>query len=91
MVDTWILVEDIATEGERNRGIYVMKSRGMNHSKEMREFIISSTGITLLPVTRGKKGVLIGSKRIGAEIEMIQPNSKRKQQAEVSVDSKPNL
>jgi circadian clock protein KaiC len=91
MVDTWILVEDIATEGERNRGIYVMKSRGMNHSKELREFIISSNGITLLPVTSGKEGMQIGSKRIGAEKEMIHPNSKRKQQAEVSVDSKTNL
>ena len=91
MVDTWILVEDIATEGERNRGIYVMKSRGMNHSNEMREFIISSNGITLLPVTSGKGGMQIGSKRIGAEKEMIQPNSKRKQQAEISSDSRPNL
>jgi circadian clock protein KaiC len=69
MVDTWIMLEDLELEGERNRSMYVMKSRGMNHSKEVREFVISSTGINLIPITRNKQGILIGSKRIAAERE----------------------
>lgn len=67
MVDTWIMLEDLELEGERNRSMYVMKSRGMNHSKEVREFVISSSGINLIPITRNKQGILIGSKRIAAE------------------------
>jgi hypothetical protein len=41
----------------------------MNHSKEVREFVISSTGINLIPIIRNKQGILIGSKRIAAETE----------------------
>jgi circadian clock protein KaiC len=69
MVDTWIMVEDLELEGERNRSMYVMKSRGMDHSKEVREFIISSSGINLIPIARNKQGILIGSKRVAAEKE----------------------
>jgi circadian clock protein KaiC len=68
MVDTWIMVEDIELEGERNRSMYVMKARGMNHSKEVREFVITSTGINLIPILRNKQGILIGSKRVAAEL-----------------------
>ena len=63
LVDTWILVRDIELDGERNRGIYIMKSRGMKHSNEVREFIISSKGLDLVDVYRGTEGVLIGSAR----------------------------
>ena len=63
LVDTWILVRDIERDGERNRGIYIMKSRGMKHSNEVREFIISSKGLDLIEVFRGDEGVLIGSAR----------------------------
>jgi len=69
MVDTWIMVEDIELEGERNRSLYVMKSRGMNHSKEVREFVITNQGIDLIPISRNEKGIIIGSKRIKAEKE----------------------
>jgi circadian clock protein KaiC len=69
MVDTWIMVEDIELEGERNRSLYVMKSRGMNHSKEVREFVITDKGIDLIPISRNEKGIIIGSKRIKAEKE----------------------
>ena len=41
LVDAWILVRDMESDGERNRALYIMKSRGMNHSKEVREFVIS--------------------------------------------------
>lgn len=63
LVDTWILVRDIERDGERNRGIYIMKSRGMKHSNEVREFIISSRGLDLVDVYRGAEGVLIGAAR----------------------------
>jgi len=49
MVDAWIMVQDIELESQRTRSLYVIKSRGMNHSKEVREFIISDKGITLSP------------------------------------------
>jgi circadian clock protein KaiC len=63
LVDTWIQVRDIERDGERNRGIYIMKSRGMKHSNEVREFIISSKGLDLIEVYRSGEGVLIGSAR----------------------------
>src|ERR1700730_12398589 len=59
MVDTWMMVQDIELDGERNRSLYVMKSRGMIHSKEVREFIISSKGIKLIPIVRDQKGTLV--------------------------------
>lgn len=63
LVDTWILVRDIESDGERNRGIYIMKSRGMKHSNEVREFVISSRGLDLVDVYRSTEGVLIGAAR----------------------------
>jgi circadian clock protein KaiC len=47
LVDAWILVRDIEFNGERNRGLYVMKSRGMKHSNQVREFVITNTGLNL--------------------------------------------
>jgi circadian clock protein KaiC len=67
MVDTWLMVQDIELDGERNRSVYVMKSRGMDHSKEVREFVITSEGITLIPIKKDANGIIVGSKRIAAE------------------------
>lgn len=63
LVDAWVLVRDIESNGERNRGIYIMKSRGMKHSNQVREFVISDTGVDLVDVYLGPDGVLIGSAR----------------------------
>jgi circadian clock protein KaiC len=63
LVDTWLLVRDIEFNGERNRGMYIMKSRGMKHSNQVREFIITDKGIDLVDVYLGPEGVLIGSAR----------------------------
>jgi circadian clock protein KaiC len=63
LVDTWILVRDLESDGERNRAIYIMKSRGMQHSNEVREFLITSKGLNLIEVYRGPNGVLVGSAR----------------------------
>ncbi|MEJ0101518.1 MAG: ATPase domain-containing protein [Bacteroidota bacterium] len=54
MVDTWMMVQDIEVDGERTRSLCVMKSRGMVHSNEVRKFIISSGGITLIPIIKNE-------------------------------------
>jgi len=54
VIDTWILIRDIERGGERNRGLCVLKSRGMAHSNQIREFVITSTGIDLLDVHAGE-------------------------------------
>jgi circadian clock protein KaiC len=67
LIDTWMLVRDIEVSGERNRGLYVLKSRGMNHSNQIREFILSSKGIKLVEVYLGSAGMLTGSARVALE------------------------
>ncbi|HEY0109265.1 MAG TPA: circadian clock protein KaiC, partial [Fibrella sp.] len=63
LVDAWLLVRDIESNGERNRGMYLMKSRGMKHSNQVREFVISDDGVDLVDVYLGPEGVLTGSAR----------------------------
>ncbi len=67
IVDTWILLRDIELGGERNRGIYVLKSRGMAHSNQIREFMLTPEGIRLVDVYLGPEGVLTGSMRLAQE------------------------
>jgi circadian clock protein KaiC len=67
LIDTWILLRDIELAGERNRGLYVLKSRGMKHSNQIREFLITSEGIKLEDVYVGPEGVLTGSMRAAQE------------------------
>ncbi|MEO6003113.1 MAG: circadian clock protein KaiC [Opitutus sp.] len=64
IVDTWLLLSDIELGGERNRGLYVLKSRGMAHSNQVREFLITSQGLRLVPTYLGPTGVLTGSARL---------------------------
>ncbi len=63
LVDAWLLVRDIESNGERNRGLYIMKSRGMSHSNQVREFTITDEGLSLVDVYLGPDGVLTGSAR----------------------------
>ncbi|MFD2162842.1 circadian clock protein KaiC [Paradesertivirga mongoliensis] len=63
LVDAWLLVRDIELNGERNRGLYIMKSRGMKHSNQVREFVISDEGLNLVDVYLGPEGVVVGSAR----------------------------
>src|SRR3984957_6939649 len=67
LIDSWILVRDLELNGERNRCVYVLKSRGMAHSNQVREFFISQKGIRLLPVYIGVGTVLTGSARLNQE------------------------
>ncbi len=67
LIDTWLLFRDIELEGERNRGLYILKSRGMKHSNQVREFLLTDHGIELLDVYTGPNGVLTGSARRAQE------------------------
>ncbi|MBK7256774.1 MAG: circadian clock protein KaiC [Ignavibacteriae bacterium] len=67
LIDTWLLLRDIEIGGERNRGLYVLKSRGMIHSNQIREFKLTNHGIELLDVYVGAGGVLTGSARLSQE------------------------
>jgi circadian clock protein KaiC len=77
LVDAWITVRDLESNGERNRGLYIMKARGMNHSKQVREFLISDRGIELIDVYRSPGGVLIGSARETRQLEEAADNELR--------------
>jgi len=67
LIDTWLLVRDIELGGERNRGICVLKSRGMAHSNQIREFLLTDHGVELRDVYVGPEGVLTGSMRLAQE------------------------
>ncbi|RYG17703.1 KaiC 1, partial [bacterium] len=89
LMDTWLLVRDIESNGERNRGLYVIKSRGMNHSNQVREFLITGEGVQLREVYVGPEGLLTGSARTAqserernAALLAQQESAKRRAEAE---------
>ena len=67
LIDTWLLLRDIETQGERNRGLYILKSRGMAHSNQIREFLITSHGVQLVDMYVSGDGALVGSARVARE------------------------
>ena len=67
LMDTWLLLRTIELGGERNRSMYVLKSRGMAHSNQLREFVLTDRGVDLLDVYLGSDGVLTGSARLAQE------------------------
>lgn len=67
IVDTWLLLRDLETNGERNRAMYVLKSRGTAHSNQIREFVLTTRGIRLIEPYLGDEGVLTGSARVAQE------------------------
>ena len=82
LMDTWLLVRDIELGGERNRALYVLKSRGMAHSNQIREFLLTNQGIDLLDVYTGPGGVLTGSARATQEAQEKAVALARQQEAE---------
>jgi circadian clock protein KaiC len=68
LMDTWLSLVQLESNGERNRGIYVLKSRGMNHSNQIREYQLTSRGVKLIDAYLGSSGVLTGSARIAQEM-----------------------
>ncbi len=67
LMDTWLLLRNVEFNGERTRTIYVLKSRGMAHSNQVREFVLSDKGIDLVDVYLGAERVLTGTARVAQE------------------------
>jgi circadian clock protein KaiC len=91
LADTWLLLRDIELGGERNRGLYILKSRGMAHSNQIREFLLTDKGVDLIDVYVGPSGVLTGSARISQEAQERDVESIREQEIErrrVNVETK---
>jgi len=82
LIDTWILLRDIELGGERNRGLYVLKSRGMAHSNQIREFLLTDHGMELRDVYVGPSGVLTGSARLAQESQEQAAQVMRQQEAD---------
>lgn len=68
LMDTWIGLVDIESNGERNRGVYVLKSRGMNHSNQINEYELTSEGIVLIEPYLAAAGILTGSARVAQQM-----------------------
>ena len=63
LMDSWLLVKNVESNGELNRGLYILKSRGTAHSNQVREFLLTDNGIELIDAYVGSEGVLMGSAR----------------------------
>ena len=70
LIDTWIELRDLEHRGERNRALYILKSRGMPHSNQVREFLITHHGLDLIDAFIGPEGAVIGSARVTQEADM---------------------
>jgi circadian clock protein KaiC len=80
LIDTWLVVREIEQQGERNRGLYVIKSRGMNHSDQIREFQLTDEGVKLKEAYVGPEGVLTGSSRLAQEAREEAAKVKRQEE-----------
>jgi circadian clock protein KaiC len=67
LIDTWLVLRDIENNGERNRGLSILKSRGMAHSNQIRECLLTDHGLALRDVSVGASGGLTGSARLAQE------------------------
>ncbi len=82
IIDTWLLLRDVELGGERNRALYVLKSRGMAHSNQVREFLLTDHGIELKDVYVGPEGVLTGSMRLAQEAREREAAAARREEIE---------
>lgn len=101
MVDTWISIKDVEANGERNMALSVLKSRGMKHSNQVCEFVITSKGLKLIEIYHGANGILVGSAREEQKLRKVSGQesidrqgrsslARRKQGNGISVNSKQN-
>jgi circadian clock protein KaiC len=79
LMDTWIELQTLKVNGERNRILYVLKSRGMMHSNQVREFVFTSRGVNLVEVYLGDGKVLTGTERINQSLDEQSIMRKRQQ------------
>ena len=82
LIDTWLLLRAIDNGDERNRGLIILKSRGMAHSNQIREFVFTDHGVELRDVNAGASGVLTGSARLAQEAQEQAGELARKQETE---------
>jgi circadian clock protein KaiC len=80
LVDTWISIKEIEANGERNKFLYVRKSRGMKHSNQVRELVISDAGVELEEIYIGPSGVLVGSERRERKLQKLTGKELKSQQ-----------
>jgi len=69
LADSWLKLQNLEAGGERNRGISILKSRGMAHSNQVREFLLTDQGIDLVDTYTGPEGVPAGSARVAREAD----------------------
>jgi circadian clock protein KaiC len=77
-MDAWLLLRNLESNGERNRGLYVLKSRGMAHSNQIREFLLTDHGVNLVDVYVGPSGLVTGSARVALEASEREAEEERK-------------
>jgi circadian clock protein KaiC len=82
LVDTWLILRATELNGERNRSLHILKSRGMAHSNQVREFVMSERGIELKDVYMGPLGMLTGSARVAQEARERTQQVKRNEEIE---------
>jgi len=69
LMDAWLLLRDMESGGERSRVLYVLKARGMSHSHQVREFLLTDQGVSLLDVYAGPEGLITGTARYTQEAQ----------------------
>jgi circadian clock protein KaiC len=77
IMDAWILLLNREVNGEFNRELYLLKARGLSHSNQVREFVMSDDGIKLVPTYLGENGALTGSARKNEEAKSRQAEMRR--------------
>ena len=82
LMDTWLVVRNIESGGERNRALYVLKARGLSHSNQVREFVLSNQGVQLIDVYAGEGEFLVGSARLAREAQQREAAFNLKQEQE---------
>ena len=82
LMDAWIKLLDVDANGERTRTLYVIKARGMRHSNQVREYLMTSSGIELIDAYVGPAGVLTGTARVVQEAEEQAAELRRQQDGE---------
>jgi circadian clock protein KaiC len=83
LMDVWIIVRNLESGGERNRALWVLKARGIGHSNQVREFVMSKDGLELVDVYVGQEEVLVGSARVAQKAREKQAVRDRTQQEEL--------
>lgn len=94
LIDSWILLRDMESNGERNRALYVLKSRGMAHSNQVREFLITNNGVELIDVYAGTSSVLMGGARLNMlaqEKALLIVKQEEEQLRQVDLQTKRNV